>query len=144
VQERGDELDRQEASEGQADDGQEDADTCVHYGHSLFVGHGIGGGGSDAGQADMLVQRVLVCIAPLGFGDRTDWTTRIRRDLGLLRQGPAADQSQMKLHLFRTVSTSFTQKLTSSPHREGTKAQTDSHLSWGSGQKRVVVSDRGR
>ena len=36
VQERGGELDRQQAREDQADDGQEDADTCVHEDHSLL------------------------------------------------------------------------------------------------------------
>ena len=44
VQERGDELDRQHAREDQADDGEEDADTGVHEGHSLVVGREIDGG----------------------------------------------------------------------------------------------------
>jgi len=68
VQEGGGELDRQKACEEQADDGEEDADACVHEDHSLFVGREIDGGRIAARQADMLVRRVLVCIAPPGLG----------------------------------------------------------------------------
>ena len=68
VQEGGGELDRQKACEEQADDGEEDTDACVHEDHSLFVGREIDGGRIAARQADMLVRRVLVCIAPPGLG----------------------------------------------------------------------------
>lgn len=68
VQEGGGELDRQKACEEQADHGEKDADACVHEDHSLFVGREIDGGRIAARPADMLVRRVLVCIAPPGLG----------------------------------------------------------------------------
>jgi hypothetical protein len=79
VQERSDELDRQETGEDEADDSQEDAKTCVHEDHSLFVDRRIEEEGSNQDRrACSRPEHQHLLLAPLAIS---------RGDLAAVRLG---------------------------------------------------------